>query len=824
MIYGVDIFMENQRENILITYDCKSEKFQYPDSMEKHFAARFDNRSLGQIMKEDRFASKEDVEQFDKMLNEIAGADTPQVFFAEYKLKAADQSWKWYRLGFVCTIPQDLISITVTNMEKEIAESSHFVQLSEYDELTGLYNMKGFSKYVELAANQDEAGVSAGKYAVICFDVIRFKAINDIFGVAKGNKLLQYIAQVIKETLKSGDFACRSISDHFVIFTHTEGNELEDMIEQMLEKIEGYELPFVINCNVGIYITNGERLSVDAMIDRAILAQSVIKGSYMEKYSYYTEALRNDMLGEQEIIAMVETAIAQEQFVAFYQPQYNHSNGMLIGAEALVRWNHPEKGLISPGVFIPICEKNGFITRLDLYVFEQTCKFIRKCMDKGIPVVPISSNFSRNDIFQPNFVERLEEIRKKYEVPAKYLRVEITESTVVGGIKQVNKIIEQLHECGYLVEMDDFGSGYSSLNVLKDISFDIIKLDMMFLREETESNRGGIIVSAVMRMAKWLGMPVIAEGVETVKQADFLRSIGCESIQGYLYSKPLPEDQYEEKLRNSTVGENVQQMRLIDTINACDFWNPKSQETLIFSNFVGGAAIFDYHDGKIEILRVNQKYLQEIGLNQSEKEFIKTDPLSTLDEANRKIYHAMLEQAIQSMDEEECETWRELSSSCCGEERICIRSNVRVIGKSDDDYLFYAMIRNITAEKNRFEEILDSERRFKMASEQVNIYYWEYTVATKEMRPCFRCMRDLGLPAVLTNYPDSAIEMGIFPPEVADMYRDWHRQIAEGVKELEAIIPLTVGRVPFHVRYTTEFDENGRPVKAYGSAALVVDS
>lgn len=816
--------MENQRENILITYNCKSEKFQYPDSMEKHFAARFDNRSLGQIMKEDRFASKEDVEQFDKMLNEIAGADTPQVFFAEYKLKAADQSWKWYRFGFVCTIPQDLISITVTNMEKEIAESSHFVQLSEYDELTGLYNMKGFSKYVELAANQDEAGVSAGKYAVICFDVIRFKAINDIFGVAKGNKLLQYIAQVIRETLKSGDFACRSISDHFVIFTHTEGNELEDMIEQMLEKIEGYELPFVINCNVGIYITNGERLSVDAMIDRAILAQSVIKGSYMEKYSYYTEALRNDMLGEQEIIAMVETAIAQEQFVAFYQPQYNHSNGMLIGAEALVRWNHPEKGLISPGVFIPICEKNGFITRLDLYVFEQTCKFIRKCMDKGIPVVPISSNFSRNDIFQPNYVEKLEEIRKKYEVPAKYLRVEITESTVVGGIKQVNKIIEQLHECGYLVEMDDFGSGYSSLNVLKDISFDIIKLDMMFLREETESNRGGIIVSAVMRMAKWLGMPVIAEGVETVKQADFLRSIGCESIQGYLYSKPLPEDQYEEKLRNSTVGENIQQMRLIDTINACDFWNPKSRETLIFSNFVGGAAIFDYHDGKIEILRVNQKYLQEIGLNQSEKEFIKTDPLSTLDEANRKIYHAMLEQAIQSMDEEECETWRELSSSCCGEERICIRSNVRVIGKSDDDYLFYAMIRNITAEKNRFEEILDSERRFKMASEQVNIYYWEYTVATKEMRPCFRCMRDLGLPAVLTNYPDSAIEMGIFPPEVADMYRDWHRQIAEGVKELEAIIPLTVGRVPFHVRYTTEFDENGRPVKAYGSAALVVDS
>ena len=401
--------------------------------------------------------------------------------------------------------------------------------------------------------------------------------------------------------------------------------------------------------------------------------------------------------------------------------------------------------------------------------------------------------------------------------------MEITESSVVGGSRQVNQIIKKLHACGYLVEMDDFGSGYSSLNVLKDIEFDIIKLDMMFLSEESDGKRGGTIVSSVIRMAKWLAIPVIAEGVETIRQADFLRSIGCDCIQGYLYSKPLPQEEYEKILSGSTIGDMVPQMRLIRTLNACDFWDPNSQETLIFSNYVGGAAIFDYQDGKIEILRVNQKYLQEIGMNQSERDLIRSDPFLTFDEANKKIYLDMLEWAIQSMDEEECETWRNLSSSCCGEERICVRANVRMIGKSDDNYLFYVMVRNITAEKKRYAEILDSERRFKMASEQVNIYYWEYTIATKEMRPCFRCMRDLGLPAVLTNYPDSAIEMGIIPPEAADMYRDWHRQIAEGVKELEAIIPLTVGRIPFHVRYTTEFDENGRPVKAYGSAALVVD-
>ena len=352
---------------------------------------------------------------------------------------------------------------------------------------------------------------------------------------------------------------------------------------------------------------------------------------------------------------------------------------------------------------------------------------------------------------------------------------------------------------------------------------DIIKLDMLFLSEESNNARGGTILSAVVRMAKWLRVPVIAEGVETLKQADFLLSIGCNYIQGNLYSRPLPEEQYVELITGSTIGETNPQMNLVENLNSCDFWDPKSQETLIFSNYVGGAAIFDYHDGKLEVLRVNKKYLREMGMNLSEKDVIETDLLSTLDDENKQIYMDMLQRAIDTMEEQECDTWRDLFSPCCGEDRICIRSSVQVIGKSDSSYLFYAMIHNVTNEMKHYMEILDSERRFKMASEQVNIYYWEYNIATKEMHPCFRCMRDLGFPQVLHNYPESAFEMGVFPPEVHDMYCDWHRQIEEGVKELEAVIPLTEQRIPFRVRYTTEFDEAGRPVKAYGSAALVVE-
>ena len=829
--YGSAVLQRNNRarlgktvhvysKNALAIYDCQSKTFCYRPSMEEYFGTTFDMRPLWQILKEENLASEAVANALQVIIEEIAQKGEPQVYFTEYLLGVGKQ--RWYRVGFVYDHVSKKISITFTDIEEEITERNRTVQTLNYDELTGLYNRKAFVKIVEQLVQKREEEAAEGKFALLYFDVVRFKAINDMFGMKEGDHLLQYIAEVLCSAVKEDDIVCRLDADKFALFLHNPEECIDDLMDTLYQAMKQSELPCEIPYNIGIYVTTEEKLSVGAMLDRAVLAQSVIKGSYTNKYHYYTESLRNAMLSEQEIVGMMENALAEEQFIVQYQPQYDHATGMVVGAEALVRWRHPEKGLISPGLFIPIFEKNGFVVRLDLYVFEQACRFLRKCLDAGRKVVPVSTNFCRHDIFQPNFVEKLEEIREKYGIPVKYLRVEITESAIMGNSMRANEIINKLHECGYIVEMDDFGSGYSSLNVLKDIELDILKLDMLFFSEKQESNRGGTILSSIIRMAKWLSMPVIAEGVETAEQADFLCSIGCNYIQGYFYSKPLPEEAFESLLLKERVDHMTPQLDLLQTFDAGNFWDPKSQETLIFSNYVGGAAIFDYHDGKVELLRVNKKYLQEIGMNLSEKDFIEQDPMLYFDEVNKKVYFEMLDRAIETMEEQECETWRTISSSCCGNEHICIRSTVRMIGKSDGNHLFYVMIRNVTAEKERFREVIDNEKRFKMASEQINIYYWEYTVATREMRPCFRCMRDLGLPALLTNYPDSAIEMGVFPPEVAEMYRDWHRQIAEGVETLEAVIPLTVGRVPFRVRYTTEFDESGRPVKAYGSATLVV--
>ena len=535
------------------------------------------------------------------------------------------------------------------------------------------------------------------------------------------------------------------------------------------------------------------------------------------------EDLTNRMI-EPELVGCFEDALTFGHIYAVYQPQINHSTGRMVGAEALMRWKHPIYGIQMPGDFIPVLEKNNLIYRADLHIFETVCRFQRKCLDEGISIIPISVNMSRYDIYNTNYVEEIEAIRKKYDIPVKFLRLEITESSAIGGRELITKVLRQLHDHGYTVEMDDFGSGYSSLNILKDLDVDVIKLDMAFLAGDI-GGRGGTILGSIVQMTKWLNTPVIAEGVETMEQADYMLSTGCKYIQGYLYYKPLPEEEFLEKMIQLDHEPLTPGMHLIKTLDAGKFWDPNSMETLIFNNFVGGAAIFTYDEDskELKILRVNRKYVKELGMNMSEHDIIGKDAWTGFDEKNKEKYLALLKRTVESGDEEMGETWRTVYSDCCGEDRICIRTYVREIGEAEKQHLFYAMVHNITAEKKIHEQMAEDEARYKFAFEQANVYAWEYTIATKEMRPCFRCMRDLGLPPLIKNYPEPVIENGVFPPDYADQYRDWQKQLEQGVESIEGIIPLTVGCVPFHVRYTLEKDENGRPLKAYGSATLVVD-
>ncbi len=528
-------------------------------------------------------------------------------------------------------------------------------------------------------------------------------------------------------------------------------------------------------------------------------------------------------LTDKEIVSYFEAALKNNHIYVCYQPQVNYTNDRIVGAEALIRWEDPQCGLQLPGDFIPVLENNDLILKADLFVFEEVCKFQRRCLDEGLYAVPISVNMSRYDINESfSYLDSIEAIRKKYDIPVYYLRIEITENFAFDGVELISKVLEKLHEAGYVVEMDDFGTGYSSLNILKDLKVDVIKFDMRFLSDNM-GVRGGKIINSMVQMAKWLNTPVIAEGVETLEQADFMQSIGCYYIQGYLYMKPVKDDEFIQKIRETKLESLPFNYKSFGTVQDNSFWNPGSAETLLFNRFVGPAGILTYRKGEINVLRVNRKYIEELGMHLDEKSILNMNPWDSVLPEDKEKYEKALKNVIKTYDEEECETWRSMTSECCGSDRVCIRSSIQLIGSTSDEYLFFVSIRNVTAEKEAVKKLEDNVKKFEMASDQNNTFSWEYDVATHEMRPCSRCRRVLGFPAVLKNYPEPVIENGLFPADYADMYRDWHKQLDKGAKSFEAVIPLTPDRVPFHVRYTAEFDENGRPYKAYGSATKVVE-
>ena len=662
------------------------------------FADAEETRSFWRLLLEKGIADEQDAEDICVRILRLAGSGEPGVESREYLFRM-NGFRRAFLVTFLCIVP-GTVQLLLTDMNNNVLQMERLRRMAEYDKLTGLLNNIPFCTQIDTFFRQHPGAAAAGEYAIVYLDVVRFKAVNDLYGQSEGNRLLVNIADHISRCAGSEGFAGRIGSDRFAIFLHASGQALETQVSTLLSNITAFPLPMEITCNAGIYVIADDSLTGDAMVDRACMALDSIKGHYDRRFGYYTEGMRWSMLNEQTLAGSMSAALAENQFIIHYQPQYNHATGTLVGAEALVRWMNPGIGLISPNDFIPLFEKNGFITRLDLYVFEQVCRFHRRCLNAGLSPVPISVNITRYDILQPDFPDRLESLRSKYDVPARLIRVEITESAIMGSSEYVNSVVRRLHTCGYVVEMDDFGSGYSSLNVLKDIDLDVIKLDMRFLSRTSQSGRGGTILSSVVRMAKWMNLPVIAEGVETPEQADYLRSIGCEYIQGYLYAKPMPEGEYE-ALLNVSRADTLRQPDLTAEINLSRFWDPASLETLIFNKLVGAAAIVDYHAGQLAVLRINRKYVRELGMDQSEEDFLSGAPMRFFTEHGKALYFHTLEKAAETGEEQECETWRQYGAPGCGDGRICLRSTIHPISTSEIGSLFYVTVRNVTAEKPR---------------------------------------------------------------------------------------------------------------------------
>lgn len=481
-----------------------------------------------------------------------------------------------------------------------------------YDTLTGIYNRNAFCVVTEQRLTQ----VDDEHYYMLCLDVDRFKTINDLYGREAGDMVICKIADSMQEQVGSLGTFGRMEADRFACCVPARllTDDVLDAYTYMRAKYDDFD--FKVDLSLGIYsIENGSSMSVAQMCDRAYLAVQSIKGKYYERYAYFDESMRDALIKEQRIIDEMENALNEGQFVIYLQPQYNHVTGKLVGAEALARWHSPVLGDVSPSVFIPIFEKNGFITRLDECIWEQTCRLLRAELDCGIKPVPLSINISRIDIYNPNMLSTLLGLLERYDLPVSLLHLEITESAYVERSEQLLLVVNELRSHGFYIEMDDFGSGYSSLNTLKNVPFDLLKLDMMFLYGADESHRGGRILISVIRMAKWLEIPVIAEGVETTAQADFLKSVGCNIIQGFLYAKPMPADDYDVLLANAGIAPKHPSAHNAEHVNVDDFWGADSRFSYIFENFMGPTVIFEKKGSSLEPLRLNEEMYTTFGID-----------------------------------------------------------------------------------------------------------------------------------------------------------------------------------------------------------------
>lgn len=433
-----------------------------------------------------------------------------------------------------------------------LREKSQIINVLERDRLTGLLSREFFNKKVDdIIKNKNDE-----KYWLICADIKNFKLVNDIFGREMGDKLLKYFAETLKTFVENKGVIGRIGADIFSIFIEkTENQNIYDF-EKFNEKINNFEIDNVISVKFGVYEINEKNstnISASQMCDRAILAIEKVKGKYAQTYAFYDEAIIERLMREKQITENMDRGILEKQFKVYLQPKHDIESNKMVGAEALVRWIHSELGFISPADFIPIFEKNGFITKLDKYMWDESCKLIRKWKDEKKPTVPISVNLSRVDIFNPKLKKNLLDAVKKYNLQTSDLHIEITESAYTDNPKQIIETVKDLRKQGFVIEMDDFGTGYSSLSMLSDLPIDVLKLDMSFIRnsigDKADENPKNLeILKFIIGLAKWLDLTTVAEGVETKEQLEKLREFDCEYVQGYYFAKPMQVKEFEEYL------------------------------------------------------------------------------------------------------------------------------------------------------------------------------------------------------------------------------------------------------------------------------------
>lgn len=689
------------------------------------------------------------------------------------------------------------------------------IEAPRIDAATGLLGKEAF--FDEAAAYLRHSG--ARDVSIVCFDVDHFKLFNDLHGLDCGDELLRYLgrALALRFSPDGAQPLARLAADTFALCAT---GIRPERVERILVDISS-ECPNGIDAIVraGVYRIEDPASPVSIMCDRAVIALRTVKGSYFDRVALYDPGMREALVLEREVVAGIESALREDRIELFLQPKCNIRTGKIVGAEALARWRHPERGIVAPGEFIPLIERNGLVRSLDLRVWEKTAAWIRGLIDEGVQPVPVSVNVSRADIYLVDVAAELHALVERYGIEPSLIEVEITESAYSERPDRIVAAFDELAERGFTVLMDDFGSGYSSLNMLKDINVDVLKIDMRFL--DRDDRRSKDIMESVIRMARWLDLPVIAEGVETREQVNFLLDVGCSYAQGYYYARPMEAAAFEALL---TDGSKVQheQCALQDARRPIlDFRDLLHENTIsdrMLSSIIGSVALYSYADGDLRLIRGNEAYRRLIatlgeGVNGAEEG---GSLLPFVHDEDRDALVAAAEETVRSCPDDGVEVVvRRMGTNGCHWHKMRLFH----LNTTNGSATVYGSVTDVTERMEYMEALRKSEQRFEMTLEASGTVVFGLDIPTRTARYSEFLQQAFGLAETVANAPEGFIEQGTVAEESIEDFRAIYRDLYAGAPRTSAVVRAIMGdgsRAWNRVTLLAMPNEAGAPVKAVG--------
>ncbi len=606
-------------------------------------------------------------------------------------------------------------------LKEELEQLREELKNEEFDPITGLYSKNlFFKKAKELLIQNTEKN-----YMFIKINIDKFQLVNAFFGFEEGDRLLKYVAHRLKtlSLINTSSVLGHLGADNFVICCATlPNNGMIPLLQKEIQTIiAGFRVDYKLSISIGIYNIEDNYMDFSIINSKVIVALKKSKERYGVTFTTYDESMSEDSYKKYYIIDEMQTAFNQKQFEVYLQPKCNLSNGKVVGAESLVRWIHPERGIISPDVFIPTFESNGFISKLDEYVWDISCQYVRSWIDAGLTPLPISVNVSRVDLHNPELSKILLAMIDRNGIPIECLHLEITESAYSTDTSKIIEAVNNLHSLGFHIELDDFGTGYSSLNVLNTMDLDTLKLDMSFIQAQTENKQSGEIINFIVRLAKQLKLIVVAEGIETSEQLSFLRSIGCEMGQGYYYSRPLSKLDFDEYLRNHTTSTEVisnLDYRLLLDID--DIWFPNSKFNFIFNHFVGALVLYELKTDGITILRVNDEYFKTLNYTSENLASFRDDPTKTVHPDDIPEIRKTL-QSLQSVGNStsiviRAATYKKVNPY------MWLKMHGKVVAAEKDSTIILASLENVDKEYKANEKLKIAAKKRQELENQLEIY------------------------------------------------------------------------------------------------------